>query len=280
MTETVGLIGTGAMGSALLTRINLAGRVAQAYDVNPEAVARAAEAGAKPAGSPAEAASGVETVHVFVRTDEEVRDVMVGANGVLEGAGEGTLVLLHSTVMPETTRRMAAAAEAKGVIAIDAPVTAIPRVVAAGDAVWLVGGPDEAVARARPQLEALGKAVWHFGPVGAGNVAKIAKNFINAAERVVLSETLNMAEAGGLDLATFLEMAVAEDGGSTLSRWERAFELVDNHARPRPASNLLNKDVGLAARLAEVEGVPSPLAHIAADTAAVWVAGWETKKAR
>ncbi len=280
MTETVGLIGTGAMGSALLTRINLAGRVAQAYDVNPEAVARAAEAGAKPAGSPAEAASGVETVHVFVRTDEEVRDVMVGANGVLEGAGEGTLVLLHSTVMPETTRRMAAAAEAKGVIAIDAPVTAIPRVVAAGDAVWLVGGPDEAVARARPQLEALGKAVWHFGPVGAGNVAKIAKNFINAAERVVLSETLNMVEAGGLDLATFLEMAVAEDGGSTLSRWERAFELVDNHARPRPASNLLNKDVGLAARLAEVEGVPSPLAHIAADTAAVWVAGWETKKAR
>jgi 3-hydroxyisobutyrate dehydrogenase/2-hydroxy-3-oxopropionate reductase len=280
MTETVGLIGTGAMGSALLTRINLAGRVAQAYDVNPEAVARAAEAGAKPAASPAEAASGVETVHVFVRTDEEVRDVMVGANGVLEGAGEGTLVLLHSTIMPATTRRMAAAAGGRGVTAIDAPVTAIPRVVAAGDAVWLVGGPDEAVARARPQLEALGKAVWHFGPVGAGNVAKIAKNFINAAERVVLAETLNMVEAGGLDLATFLEMAVAEDGGSTLSRWERAFELVGNHARPRPASNLMNKDVGLAARLAEVEGVPTPLAHIAADTAAVWVAGWEAEKAR
>lgn len=280
MTDTVGLIGTGAMGNALLNRINLAGRVAQAYDINLEALDRAKEAGATPVTSAAEAAAGVETVHVFVRTDEEVKDVMLGADGVLASAAEGTLVLLHSTIMPETTRGISQAAAERGITAIDAPVTAVPRVVAAGDAVWLVGGPDDAVARARGQLEPLGKALWHFGPVGAGNVAKIAKNFINAAERVVLSETLDMVEGGGLDLATFLQMAVSEDGGSTLSRWERAFDLVNNHAKPRPASNLMNKDVGLAAKLAEVEGIRAPLAHVAADTAAVWVASWATDAKR
>jgi 3-hydroxyisobutyrate dehydrogenase len=278
MTETVGLIGTGAMGSALLKRINLAGRTAQAYDINADALAAAVKDGAKGAKSPAEAVAGVEIVHVFVRTDEEVADVMTRPDGILAGAESGALVLLHSTIMPATTKRIAALAAEQGVAAIDAPVTAIPRMVAAGDAVFLLGGDDASVARAKPALEPLGKAVWHFGPIGSGNVAKIAKNFINGAERVVLAETLNMVEAGGVDLSTFLEMAVAEDGGSTLSRWDRAFELVGNHAKPRPASNLMNKDVGLAARLAEVEGIASPLAHIAADTAAVWVAGWNAEK--
>lgn len=280
MSDTVGLIGTGAMGSALLKRINLAGWSAQAYDVNADALAAAVGDGAKGTGSPAEAAAGVDTVHVFVRTDDEVRDVMTRSDGILAGANEGALVLLHSTIMPETTKQIAALAAEQGVTAIDAPVTAVPRVVAAGEAVFLLGGDDAAVARAKAALEPLGKGVWHFGPLGAGNVAKIAKNFINGAERVVLAETLNMVEAGGVDLAAFLEMAVAEDGGSSISRWERAFDLVDNHAKPRPASNLMNKDVGLAARLAEAEGIAAPMAHIAADTAAVWVAGWEAEKSR
>jgi len=278
MTETVGLVGVGAMGTALLSRLVLAGRAVQAYDVFQERTAEAVAAGATAAATPAAAAAGVQCTHVFVRTDEEATAAVLGAGGVLEGAEDGALVLLHCTIMPDTTKRIAEAAAARGVTVIDAPVTAVPRVVAAGNAVFLLGGGDEDVARARAQLEPLGKGVWHFGPLGAGNVAKIAKNFINAAERVVLAETLNMAEAGGLDVAKFLEMVVAEDGGSTVSRWAGAFELVGNHAAPRPASNLMNKDIRLAAELADVQGVSAPVAHGAADTAAVWVAGWEAAK--
>ncbi|MDX1483387.1 MAG: NAD(P)-dependent oxidoreductase [Alphaproteobacteria bacterium] len=279
MTDAVGLVGVGAMGSALLKRLHLAGHAVKAYDIAEGQRAHAEAEGAEAVSSPAEAAQGCEIIHVFVRTDDEAEDAVLGAGGVLEGAAAGALVLLHSTVMPETTQRIAAEAEKHGVTVIDAPVTAVPRVVAAGDAVFLLGGSAEAVSRARTQLEALGKGVWHFGPVGCGNVAKIAKNFINAAERVVLAETLNMVEAGGLDVGTFLEMAVAEDGGSTVSRWERAFEIKDNHAHPRPASNLMNKDVGLAAKLADQQGIPAPVARGAADTAAIWVAGWEADKA-
>ena len=278
MTDTVGLVGVGAMGTALLSRLLLAGRAVQAYDVSQERTAEAAGAGATAVASAAAAAAGAQCTHVFVRTDEEAIDSVLGAGGVLEGAEEGALVLLHSTIMPDTTKHIADETAARGVTVIDAPVTAVPRVVAAGSAVFLLGGGDADVARARVQLEPLGKGVWHFGPLGAGNVAKIAKNFINAAERVVLAETLNMVEAGGVDVGTFLEMAVAEDGGSTVSRWEGAFELVGNHAVPRPASNLMNKDVRLAAELADAEGVDAPVAHGAADTAAVWVAGWEAAK--
>lgn len=278
MTDTVGLVGVGAMGTALLSRLLAAGQAVQAYDVSRERMDEAVAARASAAASPAAAASGAQCVHVFVRTDEEAVDAVQGADGVLEGAEAGSLVLLHSTIMPDTTRHIAEAARARGVALVDAPVTAVPRVVAAGNAVFLLGGAEADVARARAQLEPLGKGVWHFGPLGAGNVAKIAKNFINAAERIALSETLNMVEAGGVDVAKFLEMAVAEDGGSTISRWKGAFELDGNHAVPRPASNLLNKDIRLAAELADAEGVNAPVAHGAADTAAVWVAGWESAK--
>ena len=278
MTEPVGLVGVGAMGTALLKRLMLAGRTVQAYDILEQRTAAAAKAGAEAAASPKGAAEGTQCTHVFVRTDDEVSDAVLGSDGVLQGAGKGALVLLHSTIMPDTTKRIAEAAAGRGVTVIDAPVTAVPRVVAAGDAVFLLGGRDDGVARARAQLEPLGKGVWHFGPTGAGNVAKIAKNFINAAERVVLAESLNMVEAGGLDVAKFLEMAVAEDGGSTVARWERACELVGNHAAPRPASHRMNKDVRLAAELADAEGVSAPVAHGAADTAAIWVAGWEAAK--
>ncbi len=277
MTDTVGLVGVGAMGSALLKRLVLAGRAVQAYDILDERTDEAVSAGASAAASPAAAAAGTKCIHVFVRTDDEVRDAVAGPNGVFEGAEKGALVLLHSTIMPETTKAIAQEGASRGIMVIDAPVTAVPRVVALGDAVFLLGGRDDGVARARALLEALGKAVWHFGPSGAGNVAKIAKNFINAAERVVLAEALAMAEAGGIDVAKFLEMAVAEDGGSTVSRWERAFDLVGNHAEPRPASNLMNKDIGLAAKLADLQGVSAPVAQGAAATATVWVAGWEAK---
>jgi 3-hydroxyisobutyrate dehydrogenase/2-hydroxy-3-oxopropionate reductase len=143
MTDTIGLVGVGAMGSALLKRLVLAGRAVQAYDILEDRTAEAAKAGAVAAATPAAAAEGAACTHVFVRTDDEVSDAVLGADGVLQGAVEGALVLLHSTIMPDTTKRVAAAAEARGVTVIDAPVTAVPRFVAAGEAVFLLGGDDE-----------------------------------------------------------------------------------------------------------------------------------------
>ena len=157
-------------------------------------------------------------------------------------------------------------------------MTSVPRSFRTGDGVFLVGGVPEVLARVRPHLELLAKHIYYFGPLGSGNIAKIAKNSINAIERIALSEVIAIAEAGGLQVRDFLDMAVATDQGSAVARWERAFAIQDNHALPRPASNVLNKDIGLAADLAKASGLKSPITQAAADIAKVWVAGWETAK--
>jgi len=278
MATRVGLIGVGAMGLALISRLHIAGHQVQAYDISEDRMKFARDQGATPVASVADASRDVDFIHVFVRTDEELVDVVTGTDGVLSAAREGALIFLHSTVMPDTTRKIAAVAEARKVRAVDAPVTAVPRVVAEGRAVFLIGGVDADVALAQPHLAALGHAVYHFGPVGSGNVAKIAKNLINANERVALLEVAALAEAGGLKLEQFFDMAADVSHGSTVSRWSGAFSVEGNHAVPRPASNLLNKDVGLAADLARVYGLKTPMTQAAADTAKVWVAGWEKAK--
>jgi 3-hydroxyisobutyrate dehydrogenase-like beta-hydroxyacid dehydrogenase len=276
MFRSVGLVGVGAMGQALLQRLVLAGVKVRAYDISEESMAAARELGAETVESAAEASRGVEAVHLFVRTDQEEIESATGPGGLLEGAAPGTILLLHSTVLPETTRRVAAAAAKTKVDVVDAPVTSVPRQVGAGEGVFLVGGDPDVVARVRPHLEALGKHLYYFGPLGAGNIAKIAKNSINAMERVMLAEVLAVVEAGGLDLNDFMEMSVLTDQGSTVARWKRAFSIDRNHASPRPASNVLNKDIGHAADLADSLGVRAPITRSSADMAKVWVASWET----
>ncbi|MFT5539254.1 MAG: 3-hydroxyisobutyrate dehydrogenase [Alphaproteobacteria bacterium] len=275
MLNPVGLIGVGAMGTALLERLHIAKHKVKAYDVSEDRVRYARDQGAEGVSSVAEASRDVAAVHVFVRTDEELLDVCLDNVGILATAAPGTLVFLHSTVMPDTCRQIAAAADECGVVALDAPVTAVPRHVAAGEATFLLGGPENAKAAAVAHLEPLGRAACYFGPTGAGNVAKIAKNLINANERIALSEVLAIVEAGGVDVAQFLDMSTEIDQGSTVSRWKGSFDIEGNHAVPRPASNLLNKDVHLAARLAKTLGVDTPMTQSASDTAARWVANWE-----
>lgn len=278
MALRVGLIGVGAMGSALMSRLHAAGREVQAYDISEERMRFARSEGGHTAGSVAEAAGGVDFIHAFVRTDEELTDVTIGTNGVLSSARKGALLFLHSTVMPETSRKIAQALHPKGVRVMDAPITAVPRVVAEGKAVFLLGGDDEDAKVAVPYLEPLGRAVYHFGPVGTGNVAKIVKNMINANERIALAEAAALAEVGGLKVEEFLDMVAAVDRGSTVGRWQSSLSIDGNHPVPRPASNLYNKDIGLAADLARAHGVRAPMTQAAADTAKVWVAGWEKPK--
>src|SRR5690348_10081821 len=99
--ETIGIVGVGAMGSALLERQRLNQVEPLAYDIDPEALGRAKAAGAEPTGSVAELAQSATLIDVVVRTDDEVADCVTGPKGILEGAKPGTLVLLHSTILPQ-----------------------------------------------------------------------------------------------------------------------------------------------------------------------------------
>lgn len=280
MGERVALIGVGKMGRALLHRLKLEGHDVAAYDIAEEPMETARELGAETVESSAAAAQGAVIVHVFVHNDQEVFDATLDPAGVLEGAAAGTLVLLHSTILPTTTFRVAEAASGRDVHVLDASVTSVPRRLHAGEGIFLLGGRDDLVARARAHLLPLGKSVHHFGPLGAGNTAKIAKNLTNAVERVMLAECVAMVERAGLDVRQFLDMARDANSGAMVETWEKFVRIEDDgHAGPARARGLLSKDVQHAARVAEELGLDLPVTRATAETARAWLAAWAAEPA-
>lgn len=274
MSDKVGLIGVGALGLALLKRLRAAGKTVQAYDIAPTARRAAEDAGAVVVESPAAAAKDAAYIHVIVASDEQTLEATTGPQGLLAEARRGALVFLHSTTLPTTTKTVAEAAAAKGVAVLDATITGIPRVFEAGQGIFYVGGPKATVDAARGHLMQLGTAVHHFGPLGAGNVAKLAKNLYNGSERVLLAEMLNLAEAGGLDLRQFLDVLVSIHDKPAVAEWADNFTIENGHAVHRPTTNLFRKDVMLAAELSEIYRLDAPLTAGVARTARQWVASW------
>lgn len=278
--KPVGLIGVGAMGRVVLELLRKAGRHVKAYDIAEPAQAAAREGGAEVVKTAAEAANGAAFVHVFVLDDENAMTSVAGEDGILAKAAPGAMILLHSTVMPATTRRLAELAGAVGVDLIDATITATPPRLRRGQGEFFVGGAEAVVARARPQLLLLAPIIHHFGPVGAGNVAKIAKASINASERVLFDEVLQIVAAGGLDVRQFMEMERLQRPNRLVVDWEHCIDLEGNKATPHPTTNLMRKDVFLAAKLADSYGLPTPLTHASAQTAVEWIDMWARTGAR
>jgi len=257
--ETIGIVGVGAMGSALLERQRLAHVEQLAYDIDPEALDRAKADGAEPARSPAELAKSATLIDVVVRTDDEVADVVLGSGGILEGAAPGTLVLLHSTILPQTTRRVAEAAAKKGVHVIDACMLSVPAAVRRGELRFVVGGPDEDVERARPHLLTMAKDVRHVGPVGNGNIAKLIANLVGGSQTLVLWEAIQLAEAGGIPYVQALEFLKEVRGGSILERWEGTFDASGASSTPRVGHNVMGKDIPLARELSHELNLDLPI---------------------
>ncbi|HEX9143971.1 MAG TPA: NAD-binding protein, partial [Candidatus Binatia bacterium] len=171
----------------------------------------------------------------------------------------GTMVLLHSTIRPETTKKVYEAARARNVHVIDACMTAVPRVVRQGGLTFLVGGPAELFERAKPHLLTMAKDAIHMGPLGAGNVAKLVKNLVTAAEGLIVYEALRIGKAGGIDYRDALEMLHKTKSESVLDRWQERFDLSDGDLGLRTGANLYDKDVPLAAEVGKSLAVDIPV---------------------
>src|SRR5687767_4632452 len=262
MDYQVALVGVGNMGSALLERLIAAGAKVRAFDIKDSAMQAARERGAQTVASSAEAAGGAKLIHVTVRNDQEILDATLGDQGVLAGADKGAIVILHSTILPATTRRVAEEAARKAVRVVDACVTSTPRYVRAGEAVFLVGGDDEVVAEIGPHLEKVGSKVWHFGPLGCGNAAKLVKNLSNVMERVMWMETLTAVKAAGIDPRQYAEMLKSVMRGSAISDWEKIIRIEDGEVSPaRLGGGIFRKDVPHALKFLHELGLKLPLAE-------------------
>ncbi len=257
--ETVGIVGAGNMGSALIERQRLALVEQLVYDIDPAALERARGAGAEPAASAADVARAATMIDVVVRTDDEVLECTLGEQGILAGARPGTLVLLHSTILPQTTQRVAEEAAKRGVHVIDACMLSVPAQVRAGNLVFVVGGPDELFERARPHLLTMAKEARHVGPLGAGNVAKLIRNLVSGAETLILWEALQLGEANGLPYVQVLEFLRETQGGSVLNRWQQTWDETGASPTPRVGHNVMGKDIPLAGELARILGLDLPI---------------------
>lgn len=257
--EKIGFVGTGAMGSALLSRLKLAGGSAIAFDIAPAAMEAARKEGAEPVSSAKAVAQNSTIIDVVVRTDQEVLQCMLGNDGVLEGAAPGALVLLHSTIRPATTKKVAELAADKRVNVIDACMTAIPSVVRQGGLTFLVGGQKAFFDRAKPHLLNMAKDAVHMGPLGCGNVTKLFKNMVTASEALIVYEALQIAKAGGVSYKAALDLMHKTKSQHILDRWDTRFDLAGGDLKFNPGTNLYDKDLPLAAEVGKSLGAEIPV---------------------
>ena len=257
--EKIGFVGTGAMGSALLSRLKLANVVATAFDIAPKAMEAARAEGAQTAPSAKAVAQGSTIIDVVVRTDQEVLECMLGNNGVLEGAAPGSLVLLHSTIRPATTKKVAELAADKRINVIDACMTAVPAMVRQGGLTFLVGGQKAFFERAKPHLLNMAKDAVHMGPLGCGNVTKLFKNMVTASEALIVYEALQIAKAGGVSYKAALELMKKTKSQHILDRWESRYDISGDELKFDPGTNLYDKDLPLAAEVGKSLGADIPV---------------------
>jgi 3-hydroxyisobutyrate dehydrogenase len=208
----IGFIGVGNMGGPMALNLLKAGHGLKAYDLVPASLARVAEAGALAAASPLDAATGVDAVITMLPAGQHVRAVYLGEGGLVAKARPGTLLIDSSTIDVATAREVAAAAAAVGLPMIDAPVSGGTGGAEAGTLTFMVGGPDEAFARARPILDAMGKTIVHAGGPGNGQAAKICNNMILGASMIAVSEAFVLAEKLGLDHQRLFDISAKSSG--------------------------------------------------------------------
>jgi 3-hydroxyisobutyrate dehydrogenase-like beta-hydroxyacid dehydrogenase len=257
--EKIGFVGTGAMGSALLSRLKLANVVATAFDIAPKAMEAAQREGAESAASAKAVAQASTIVDVVVRTDQEIIECTLGKDGILEGAAPGSLVLLHSTIRPTTTKKVAEAAADKRVYVIDACMTAIPSVVRQGGLTFLVGGQKALFERAKPHLLNMAKDAVYMGPLGSGNVTKLFKNMVTASEALVVYEALQIAKAGGISEKAALDLMQKTRSQHILDRWDTRYDLAGGELKFNAGTNLYDKDLPLAAEVGKSLGAEIPV---------------------
>lgn len=214
--ERVGVIGLGKLGSAIVCRLLQSSKAPRVsiYNRSRERAETLAKQGALPAESPAEVASQSDVVLTIVTGCQDVRSVLLGPRGVLEGAKAGLIVVDVSTINSACSISLAAELQKKSVMMLDAPVTGSLHDAREGTLGFLVGGDPGALDRVRAMLLLIGKHIFHFGPNGAGCSAKLALNFLLGAMIQSLAESMAFLQAMGLSQHLFLE-AVAMSGLSS-----------------------------------------------------------------
>jgi 2-hydroxy-3-oxopropionate reductase len=200
MIRKVGFIGLGTMGKPMAINIAKAGFDLMVYDIREEPLRELSRLGGKIARSAKEVGEHGEIVEIAVLDDPQVEAVLFGEAGVLKGAKPGTVVAVHSTVLPKTLRAITENASAKNIIVVDAPVSGGETGAYEQRLCYMVGGPKESVDKCREVFATSGAEILHLGEVGTGTAAKIINQILVCINMLAMFEGVSVAEKAGLDL--------------------------------------------------------------------------------
>lgn len=263
----IGFIGLGNMGGPMAANLVRAGHDVTGHDLHPAALHALAEAGGRVAASAAEATRGADAVITMLPAGEHVREVFLNQGGLIEVAkGAGPLLIDCSTIDVDSARTVAAAAGDAGLAMLDAPVSGGTLGAQNATLTFMVGGTEDAFARGRPILEAMGKNIFHAGGPGAGQAVKICNNMMLAINMVGVSEGFILARKLGLDWAKLHAICSTATANSwALSNYCPAPGTVpaapsSRDYAPGFMAALMVKDVKLSQAAAEATGSPTPLA--------------------
>jgi len=266
----VGFVGLGNMGGPMASNLVSAGCEVKVFDLVPELVASVQ--GATGTTSAAEAAADVDVFISMLPAGRHVRGLYIGDGdnaGLLAHMSENTLVIDCSTIDPDSARAVSAAAQAKGIAMIDAPVSGGTAGAINGTLTFIVGGDEGAFTRAKSVLEIMGGNIFHAGGPGAGQVAKICNNMMLAVLMAGTAEALSLGADNGLDPAVLSEIMKVSSGGNWALNVYNPYPGVMEGV---PASrgyqggflvDLMRKDLGLALQTAQSTGSAIPMGSLA-----------------
>ena len=262
--QRVGFIGLGNMGGPMCSHLVRAGFSVTAFDRSSDALERVVSAGARGAGSAVDCAAGVEAVITMLPAPPHVESVLLGAggeDGVIAALSPGTVAIDMSTSSVAVGSRVLAAARARGVEVLDAPVAGQSIGAQAGTLAIYVGGSDSVFERARPLLLAMGDAarVFHVGGNGAGYTVKLLLNLMWFIESVAVGEVLTVGVRAGVSLEKLHAALVGSPANSVFLERDVRMVLDDGDYDEAFPMQLVTKDLGLAVDLARDVGVPVEL---------------------
>lgn len=214
MSKKVAFIGLGNMGGGMAVNLIKAGFEVHAFDLAPAVLEAAAAQGAVPFTSAEEAVAGVDYVVSMLPNGTIVENLYIHQTALLDHIPNSALVIDCSTVAAENSRALAKAAEERGMVAIDAPVSGGIGAAAAGTLAFMCGGSEDAYERARPVLEAMGTNLFLAGDSGAGQVAKICNNMLLAVHMIGTAEALQLGVNHGLDPKVLSEIMRKSSGSN------------------------------------------------------------------
>lgn len=254
----IGFIGTGTMGLPMAHNLLKNGYDLMIYNRTKEKMSFLEEEGATIANSPKEVAAQSEIVFTMLTADAAVEEVILGEDGIINGADPGLIVVDSSTISPSTSKKVAEELARHDVEMLDAPVAGSEPQAIEGILTFMVGGKKEIFEKCMPLFLVMGKNAYYMGEHGKGSYTKLANNTMSAINLLSFAEGITMATKAGIDPEIFVK--IVSGGGARSGAVDmKAAKVINRDFKPHFMTKLIHKDLGLASDVAKELEISTPV---------------------